>query len=99
VIAVLLTYPAQAADTVETWDVGATDVDFYLGFDGMGLDRYERTLSGEIMLGYNVTLIRNGAFELITQVYFDIPQTSGEDFAVGVSVGFIVTLPAVDAAG
>jgi len=44
--------PARAADTVETWDVGATDVDFYGGFDGIGAD--ERSLYGDIMLGYGL---------------------------------------------
>lgn len=38
--------PARASDTVETWDVGATDVDFYVGHDGVAF--------GDIMLGYGV---------------------------------------------
>lgn len=43
---------ARAADTVETWAVGATDVDFYLGFDGI---RGEQGSSyGDIMLGYGI---------------------------------------------
>lgn len=46
--------PARAADTVETWDVGATDVDFYCGFDGMGPEDGERGLYGDIMLGYGL---------------------------------------------
>lgn len=29
----------QAADTVETWEVGATDVDFFLGYAGVGNPR------------------------------------------------------------
>jgi len=44
----------HAADTVETWDVGATDVDFYLGWDGAGLPAAEHMLSGELMLGYGI---------------------------------------------
>jgi hypothetical protein len=43
---------AHAADTVETWDVGATDVDFYLGFDGISAD--EGSSFGDIMLGYGI---------------------------------------------
>jgi hypothetical protein len=46
--------PARAADTVETWDVGATDVDFYLGFDGIGPDEDARSMYGDIMLGYGL---------------------------------------------
>ncbi|MCP4604699.1 MAG: hypothetical protein GY847_29960 [Proteobacteria bacterium] len=45
---------ALAVDTVETWDVGATDVDFYLGLDGLGLGKHEKTVYGDIMLGYGL---------------------------------------------
>lgn len=45
---------AHAADTVETWEVGATDVDFYLGFDGIGPDEDARNMYGDIMLGYGL---------------------------------------------
>lgn len=45
---------ARAADTVETWDVGATDVDFYLGADGLGPDADARSMFGDIMLGYGL---------------------------------------------
>lgn len=45
---------AQAADTVETWDVGATDVDFFLGYSGVGRPQQERRLCGEIVLGYGI---------------------------------------------
>ena len=44
----------RAADTVETWDVGATDVDLYVGFDGIGLDGSEQVLYGDIMFGYGL---------------------------------------------
>ena len=46
---------SHAADTVELWDVGATDVDFYLGIDGLRNDRAERAVYGDIMLGYGLT--------------------------------------------
>jgi hypothetical protein len=45
---------ADAADTVETWDVGATDVDYYLSFDGIGLGKKEKTVFGDLMLGYGL---------------------------------------------
>lgn len=51
---VLAVYPARGADTVEPWDVGATDVDFYLGAAGIGAPRDGLELSGEIMLGYGL---------------------------------------------
>jgi hypothetical protein len=46
--------PAQAADTTEPFDIGASDVDLYMGYDGVGLDRDERAINGEILLGYGV---------------------------------------------
>ena len=45
---------AHGADTVETWDAGATDVDFYLGFDNAGAPRSERAIYGDIMIGYGI---------------------------------------------
>lgn len=54
VAAVAVGAPVLAVDTVETWDVGATDVDFYLGYEGAGREQEERRLSGEIMLGYGL---------------------------------------------
>ncbi len=44
----------QAADTVETWDVGATDVDFYMGAESFGLPREDGTVFGDMMLGYGL---------------------------------------------
>ncbi len=51
---VLFPAGARAADTVETWDVGATDLDFYLGAEGVGRDRWAGGVYGEIMLGYGL---------------------------------------------
>jgi len=45
---------AIAADTVETWDVGATDVDFYTGAENLGLTPEEGLVFGDIMLGYGL---------------------------------------------
>ncbi len=53
----------------------------------------EKTVDvGGIALGYNVIL--TDAVELITEVYFDIPQP-GEYFGVDFMVGFIATLPSL----
>ncbi len=53
VLAVLLAPGiARAADTVETWDPGAVDVDFYLGYDGAGSP--SRSVYGDIMVGYGI---------------------------------------------
>jgi hypothetical protein len=45
---------AHAADTVETWDVGASNVDFYAGFDGIGPESANRAIYSDIMLGYGI---------------------------------------------
>ena len=43
---------AQATDTTETFDVGATDFEFYMGLDGVGLSKYNGTIAGEALVGY-----------------------------------------------
>ena len=53
-VSVLSSRAVFAADTVETFDVGATDVDFYVGVDGLGNERYEKTLYTDMMLGYGL---------------------------------------------
>ena len=45
---------ARAVDTLETFEVGATDLDFYQGFDGIGRQKGERSVFGELMLGYGL---------------------------------------------
>lgn len=47
--------PARALDTLETFDVGATDAEFYLGYAGMGAPGAARELSHELVLGYGLT--------------------------------------------
>jgi len=46
---------ANAADTTEAFDIGATDFEFYLGYDGFGLSKYEGAISAEAVLGYGFT--------------------------------------------
>jgi hypothetical protein len=51
----LLTATAQrayAVDTTETYDVGATDFEFYLGFDGIGRKKHEKEVSIEALAGF-----------------------------------------------
>ncbi len=45
-------FHSYAVDTTETYDVGATDYEFYLDFSGIGLDKYEKTISATAVLGY-----------------------------------------------
>lgn len=48
-------HPAVAADTLETFDPGATDVEFYMGADGLGAGEvHERAVYGEFLLGYGL---------------------------------------------
>lgn len=46
--------PATAVDTEEVYDRGASDLDFYLSADGLGLERDDASLSAEFMLGYGL---------------------------------------------
>ena len=46
--------PVRAADTVETWDPGATEVEFYLGYDGIGLAWPGQTVFADLLLGYGI---------------------------------------------
>lgn len=45
---------ADAADTTETFDVGATDFEFYLGMDGFGLEKYEKSIYSEVLAGFGL---------------------------------------------
>lgn len=53
-LAFTLAETAEAVDTVETWDERAIDVDFYLGFDGLGPGELDRQLYGDLMIGYGI---------------------------------------------
>jgi hypothetical protein len=46
---------ARAADTLEPYEIGATDLDFYLSVEDLGLDRKDIGISGEAMAGYGLT--------------------------------------------
>jgi hypothetical protein len=46
--------PALGADTIETYDAGAVDFEFYLGGDGLNLDQYEKTVFAEALVGYGI---------------------------------------------
>ena len=63
----LVAGPALAADTVETFDVGATDLEFYVGLDGVGPKQQDRTLSTEFVVGFGIvdglSLYTTGALE------------------------------------
>jgi hypothetical protein len=76
-------HSARAADTVETWDVGATDVDFYLGFDGIGRARYERSVYGDMMLGYGL-VDRLSAYVGTTLSGIELFSDGSADLYVGI---------------
>ena len=50
----LLAGPVRAADTTEPFDLGFSDVDFYLSGEGFGLEEDERSHGAELMLGYGL---------------------------------------------
>jgi len=45
---------ATAVDTLETFDPGASDFEFYAGFSGIGLAKYEKGINTEILYGYGL---------------------------------------------
>ena len=73
---------AHGADTVEPFDVGATDFELYTGMDGLGLGRYQKTVYGDIVLGYGITPRLSGYFgtTLFANEYF---ASGGTAFALG----------------
>jgi hypothetical protein len=54
VFILLSSIPANAADTTELFGPGPCEVDFFAGFDGIGLTADEQGISGDMMLGYGV---------------------------------------------
>ncbi len=77
---------SYAADTTETFDIGATDFEFYLGFDGIGLGEYEKSISAEGVAGYG--LVEN------LSAYLAISGAGNEYFSNGewgLAIGFFGT--------
>ncbi len=54
-LAVLTMGQAQAADTTELFDLGASDVEFFVGFDGVGANTTDQALWGDLLLGMGLT--------------------------------------------
>lgn len=44
----------RAADTLETWDAGSGNTDFYVTMDGMGRSLEEQGVAGDMLLGWGV---------------------------------------------
>jgi len=55
VAAVSFAGEAMAADTVETYGIGASDFELSLGLDGVGRGKYEKVMWGETLLGFGIT--------------------------------------------
>ena len=72
----------HGADTVEPFDVGATDFELSAGVDGLGLGKTEKTVFGDVVLGYGILPRLSG--------YFQTTLSSNEylaDGAMGVAFG------------
>lgn len=52
--AILWASNATAADTTEEFDVGATDFEMSLGYEGIGLDKYQGAFGTEATIGYGI---------------------------------------------
>ncbi|MCC6159200.1 MAG: hypothetical protein IT350_14215 [Deltaproteobacteria bacterium] len=72
-IAITIVYATSslAADTIETFDEGAFDTEFYIGAGGFALDRDEQTLGANTVLGYGLLDRFSGylAFGVETNTY------------------------------
>ncbi|HUU03505.1 MAG TPA: hypothetical protein VM425_18865 [Myxococcota bacterium] len=75
--------PARAADTTETWDAGAADVDFYMGYDGIGRGEDERVVAGDIMIGYGL-VDRLSAYLGLTLEAADLLSKESGDLRMGI---------------
>jgi hypothetical protein len=49
-----LSHPARAADTVEPFDVGVSNLELYTGYDGLGTTFSDQALMGDFLLGIGV---------------------------------------------
>lgn len=74
---------ARAADTIETWSVGEPALEIYVGFDGIGLGRYEKTISSDLYLNYGFTERFSGyaGASFFSNEYFKNPGGCG---AIGI---------------
>lgn len=54
-LVVVTALDVRAADTTEPFDLGASNVDFYVGTDGLGLEQFATRLYLDAMLGYGLT--------------------------------------------
>jgi len=72
---------ANAADTIETFNPGASDVEMYVGYDGIGLDKEQRTVFGDMMLGYG---LRDGL-----SAYAGVVLEGDDGFSTGSTTNYI----------
>lgn len=86
IIPMATTDRVHAADTTEVYDIGATDFEFFVGFEGIGLDKYEKELSVSALAGFGFIDAFSG--------YLAIDGASNEYFTEGsaeLSVGVFGT--------
>lgn len=79
---VVFSEAARAADTVEPFDVGATDFELYTGMEGLGRGKYEKTVYGDVLLGYGL-LPRLSAYAGMTLHANEYFADGAADFAIG----------------
>jgi len=77
---------ALAADTIETFDAGASDVELYSAVDGVGRGQQDQALGGEMVMGWG--LARNLSAYLATSLEADGTLTGAE---TGLNLGVFGT--------
>ncbi len=70
---------AGAADTIEPFDPGLSDVELYAGFEGLGLRRAEQGAFAEGVLGYGITPAMS---------MYLAPSFAADGYLTGVGPGF-----------
>ncbi len=85
-VALLAGGPARAADTIEWFDPGLTDLEFYVGLDGLGPKGQDRLLAAEVIAGFGI--IDGLSLTVVTAFEANHRLSDG---AVGLGVGLFGT--------
>jgi hypothetical protein len=72
--AALVTSPARATNTSESWGIGATDIDYAFNFHGLGAGKSAHHIATEMLYGYGI----NGWFN----AYMGLGLEGNTDFLI-----------------
>jgi len=64
---IILSHDVWAADTLETWKIGATDVGFFVVYDGIGGEAKKNIFSSNMLFGYGLLKNLSAYFQTFLQ--------------------------------